>query len=487
MTATKDEVQQSLERYRNLFETSPDAVFITDRHLDILLANPAACSLFGLDTQDERAGNFGQLLVDPALCSKLINSFRRRRYAGTSTAVFLNAEGDEIHCLVAIRILRNKHGIKEYQCIVRDITQHMHTLETLRDVESRYRLLAENVTDGIWTTDLTNNITHMSPSIKPIIGYTAEETMSKTLSDLVVPSSLGPAMEVLHRQMEMEHSKKKDMSRTWVIEIEMYHKQGGTIWAEVKTTFLRDSKGKAIGLIGVTHDITQRKRSENALRALSSRLVEVQEAERRHVARELHDQIGQSLTGLKLSLELLSDLPADQIPAKVQDTQGLINDLMNRVRDLSLELRPSMLDDLGLLPTLLRHLERYETQTRINVGFRQRGLERRFATEVETAAYRIVQESLTNVARHAGVDSVEVELVTERNRLNIRIEDNGTGFDPNLRLKNGNSSGLAGMQERVTLLGGQLRIESAPGQGTRIVATLPLLKQVSRRKRGGAQ
>nr|NIN99224.1 histidine kinase [Anaerolineae bacterium]NIQ82060.1 histidine kinase [Anaerolineae bacterium] len=213
--------------------------------------------------------------------------------------------------------------------------------------------------------------------------------------------------------------------------------------------------------------------------------VEVQEAERRYIARELHDEIGQLLTGLKLTLDMCVRSPADEVGTNLDEAREVVNELITRGRELSLVLRPSMLDDLGLLHALLWHLERYTTQTGIRVSFKHTGLEGRFASEVETAAYRIVQEALTNVARHADVDEVTVRLWVDQDTLSVQIEDQGTGFEPEIALTASASSGLSGMQERAVLLGGHLTVESAPGAGTRLTAELPLGDSAEERGREG--
>ncbi|GAB4541046.1 MAG: GAF domain-containing protein [Anaerolineae bacterium] len=209
------------------------------------------------------------------------------------------------------------------------------------------------------------------------------------------------------------------------------------------------------------------------LKALSLQLVEVQEDERRHIARELHDEIGQLLTGLKLSLDMCTRLPADEARTYLDEARELVSELIARGRELSLDLRPAMLDDLGLLPALLWHFERYTTQTGVRVNFEHTGLERRFSPQVETAAYRIIQEALTNVARHAGVDEVTIRLWSDQETLRLHIEDRGVGFEPEAALAASASSGLAGMQERAALVGGHLAIESTPGAGTRLRAEMP--------------
>ncbi len=211
------------------------------------------------------------------------------------------------------------------------------------------------------------------------------------------------------------------------------------------------------------------------LQSLSRRLVEVQEDERRQIARELHDQIGQMLTGLKIILELGARSPTAELQASLDEAGALVQQLMARVRDLSLELRPAMLDDLGLLPALLWHLQRYEALTHLEVSITHRGLEgRRFAPPAETAMYRIAQEALANVARHASVQKVTVTAWADQNWLILEIRDQGTGFDRDATLASGIAAGLIGMHERAALLGGHLVIESAPGEGTLVRATLPI-------------
>ncbi len=210
------------------------------------------------------------------------------------------------------------------------------------------------------------------------------------------------------------------------------------------------------------------------LRALAGRLQTVRETERKHLARELHDEIGQLLTGLRLLLRPNGDSLGAELKSRFEQARTIVDDLLGRVRELSFNLRPADLDDLGLLPALLALFERYTAQTAVLVNFKHQGVERRFSSEVETGAYRVVQEALTNAARHAGVAGVTVLVWTDADMLNLQIEDRGCGFDPEVVLKAPRSSGIIGMQERVMVLGGHITIESSPGSGTTIMAELPI-------------
>jgi signal transduction histidine kinase len=221
------------------------------------------------------------------------------------------------------------------------------------------------------------------------------------------------------------------------------------------------------------------------LQALSRRLLHIQETERRAIARELHDEIGQLLTGLSLTLAISPNLPARKALDRLSTARSLVHGLIKRVQNLALDLRPAMLDELGLTRSLVTHFERYMSQTNVSVNFNRAALlDRRFAPEIETAAYRIVQEALTNTARHAAVREVTVRLRSESRMLIVIVEDRGRGFDPSTA-RSDVSSGLTGMHERAHLLGGSLTIDSAPGAGTRIKASLPLGSRPGARLRKG--
>jgi PAS domain S-box-containing protein len=240
-------------------------------------------------------------------------------------------------------------------------------------------------------------------------------------------------------------------------------------WQVFKFPF-RDAAGASyVG--GMALDITERIHDREALRgyagrlrALSRRLLEVQEQERRHLARELHDEVGQLLTALHLALE------AGAAPA---GARALVRELTGRVRALSLRLRPAMLDDLGLVPALLWLCDGFAGRTGVRVDFRHSGLGGRLDPAVETAAYRIAQEALTNVARHAGVQEARARAWRAGEHVYLEVEDRGAGFDPAAAGGGGPSAGLSGMHERAALLGGQLAVESEPGRGTRVLAALP--------------
>ncbi len=217
------------------------------------------------------------------------------------------------------------------------------------------------------------------------------------------------------------------------------------------------------------------RQSHAEMKDLSLRLVKVQEEELRHVGRELHDEIGQLLTGLGLTLEMALQSRGLSMTSELLKAKSLAATITGLVRELSRKLRPSMLDDLGLLPTLPWLFERFSSHTNVRVVFEHMIIDsKRFGHEVETAVYRIVQEALTNVARHARTTRATVRLWARESVLGVQIEDAGAGFDVQSVLSAGNGNGLHGIRERVMLLGGRFTVDARPEGGTRVTAEFPL-------------
>ena len=206
------------------------------------------------------------------------------------------------------------------------------------------------------------------------------------------------------------------------------------------------------------------------LSTLSRQVLEAQENERRHVAVELHDEIGQLLTGLKLILERGRKDPT----ATLSEAQAVVNELIQHVREMSLNLCPAALDDLGLSAALDGLFKRFTNQTQIAIRNNVNPLdERRFDKNIETTVFRVVQEALTNIARHAGVTEANVTLTASPTRLRVSIADSGKGFDAHSKYI-ADSTGISGMAERVNLAGGSFSLQSKPGAGTLVLADFEL-------------
>ncbi len=358
-----------------------------------------------------------------------------------------------------------------------DITERKRSEEGLRQSEELHRAIAELTSDYAYVcrveADGTARLVSATGGFTRVTGYTLAETEARGgWTSFMHPEDLPGIL-----------AKTADLlaGRQAIQEARIITKGGAVRWIRYSTLPVHDpALGRVARLIGAVQDVTESKRAEEKLRegaaqlrVLSARVLDAQEDERRHIAQELHDEIGQSLTGLKLSLEMVARLPPGQVAALLAEARGLVNQLIGQVRKLSLDLRPAMLDDLGLLPALVWLLQRYTAQTSVRVEFEHHGLEQRFPPATETAAYRIVQEALTNVARHAGVDQAAVRMWRDQGMLYVQVEDRGAGFVPEAVLAARLSSGLVGMRERAHGLGGRLLVEARPGGGTRLTAELP--------------
>lgn len=210
------------------------------------------------------------------------------------------------------------------------------------------------------------------------------------------------------------------------------------------------------------------------MQLMSRRVLEVQEEERRFLSRELHDEIGQNLTGIKAMLETgIKKIDDGGLPS-LNDALGVVNELMQQVRQLSIDLRPQMLDELGLMKALDWQFNRLKDQAGLTVEFSHNAPTKRLPPRIEIALFRIVQEALTNVIRHATDNHAQVRLWVEDERCRLQIQDDGPGFVPQKQLQEFKTSGLTGMIERAELLGGELLVESAPEEGTCLTVDLPI-------------
>jgi signal transduction histidine kinase/DNA-binding response OmpR family regulator len=249
-------------------------------------------------------------------------------------------------------------------------------------------------------------------------------------------------------------------------------------WQPEETTLLQQLATQLAIAIQNACLFEQVRDDRERLQALSSRLIEAQELERRHIAYELHDEIGQVLTAVKINLQALQrSLKATADPHVIQENITIVDGAMQHVRNLALDLRPSLLDDLGLLAALRWYLDRQSQRTGIPIGFVCEAFESVLLPQLETVCFRIVQEALTNITKHAKAKHVTVRLNLQDDELSLTIRDDGIGFDVQIareRAARGSSLGLLGMEERAALVGGQLKILSRLGHGTETQVHFPI-------------
>ena len=408
--------------------------------------------------------------------------------------------------------------------VFEDVTVRIHAERTLRDSEERFRLLVEGVQEyAIFQLDPEGHVASWNAGAQRLKGYDPAEIIGKHFSIFYPPEDLlrdKPrdvlARAVLHGQSEDEG---------WRV-----RKDGSRFWANVVVTALRDPRGNLLGFAKLTRDATEKRdkdealtkakellelrveqrtavltrlnqemrteiverqraeeqlrQSRDQLRALAARLQSVREEERTYIAREIHDELGQACTAIKMDLALIGRKLTKrqiQLQAKVDSATQLVDSTILTLRRIASELRPRTLDDLGLPAALEAQAQEFESRTGIRCSVILPSEPLTLDTDRSTAIFRIFQESLTNVARHAHATRVEARLQLESDRVIFQVFDNGTGFDPEVA-KQRKSLGLVGMQERALLLNGEFKTEGVSGFGTTMTLTIPLPSSIVKEK-----
>lgn len=360
----------------------------------------------------------------------------------------------------------------------RDITELKSVESALRASEERFRLALQGANEGLWDWDLESNEVFLSPRWLSMLGFQEHELQHdfQTWFKLIHPDD---------RQVAIDRLSQFLTSRNEIYESEfrLRHKSGKYLNILSRGFASRDASGKTIRLVGTHQDITERKladeellSSRRRLEKLSRQLINTREAELHHLARELHDEIGQALTFMKMSLRNIQQNSDDTTRKRLDESILMVDDTLDRVRNLSLNMRPPHLDDLGLVATLHWYLK---NQAKV-AGFQEYisvvPPEMHVSTDLATVCFRITQEAVTNAIRHAKPTRIDIELRMKNDELHLKIHDDGCGFDVEEARNNanrGSSLGLISMQERANLAGGQIEIVSAQKKGTTIHAWFP--------------
>ncbi len=350
-----------------------------------------------------------------------------------------------------------------------NITTRKLAEEALHESEERLRLIISNVEDyAIITTDAAGVINGWNPGAEKNFGYTEREIVRQSLD--IIFTTEDRAAETLARKMQIA----LDTGRV-ADEHSLVRKDGSRFFASGVMQPLKHGKTK--GFVKILRDMTERIKAEKAVRdkEILQNLIGAQEDERKRIARDLHDELGQLLTGLRLKLEAVGTMCEDnhELRGKIEETQLLVDD---GIDFLAWELRPAALDDLGLHAALAKYVREWSHYSGVAADLLGSNVKKiRLAPDAETHLYRIVQEALNNVHKYAEATSVEVYLDKRGNdSVVLIITDDGRGFDPEDKMRRSTGIGLIGMTERAALIGGTLEIESAPGKGTTIHVRTPL-------------
>lgn len=467
------EVEESENRLRTIFNSEPECIKLLDSKGQLLDMNPAGLSMIEADSLEQ---------VKNKSVLGIISEEYRTPFANLCEDVFNGNPGKLLFSITGLKgtrrwmethavPMRDGSGkVTALLAVTRDITDKKETEEELIRNERKYRTLVEQAVDAIALYDTNGKILDVNTGAINLLGYTREELQQMSLKDVLTVD------EIKVRPVQYEVLK---TGKSTVKQRAMRRKDGTIVQTEVRSQQLPDGR-----FLSVIRDLTDRikaeeelKESYKAIRTLTDHLQKVREEERAHIAREIHDELGQQLTVLKMDVAWLNKKidAADESPLKLKMKELLLmlDGTVKTVRRISSELRPSLLDDMGLFAAMEWHLEDFSKRTGLETSLVAGNEPEKLPDTIKTGLYRIFQESLTNVARHANATKVIVKAEIKDKVMVLSIEDNGAGFDTS-NVKSKKTLGILGMRERSSMMGGDYSITTTPGKGTIIVVSVPI-------------
>lgn len=469
-------VEEKLYLMQHAIDSSSNGVIITglaDKDYPIIYVNEAFSRTTGYSVQEVLGRNCRFLQRDdrnqPAVV-ELRDALQSNRDAH---AILRNyrKDGSLFWSEIYISPIHDKQGrITHYVGVQNDVTQRVEMEYALSKSEARMRSVFNNVSDGIIIIDEKGIIEKLNPSAERLFGYSAQELIGHSINELMPEPDRSRHDAYLTDYLTSGKAKILDTRR----EVSGLKKDGSIFPMELGVSeFFVDQRHFFIGTV---HDITERKKAEEAQRDLSSHLETAREGERTRIAREIHDELGSILTALKMDLSWLNrQLPADLslCREKIPVMSRNVDDAIGSVRKIIADLRPSILDHLGLLAAIDWKLDEFREQNGIQCILTAPEANIVMDEGRDIAVFRIMQEALTNIALHSGAADVTLDVETDTNRLMMKITDNGCGM-VKAQMNRPGKYGILGMHERARHFGGKVTISSNPGKGTILELTMPL-------------
>lgn len=462
----EEKLRASEQRYRALIDHASDAIILIDYDGNLLDVNISLCNMFGY-TKKELLTMHVEELVEPQNLKADPIPYDTWR-AGKSTLIerrVIHKDGTMFYLEVHARQMPDGSIL----AIARNITERKKIDEQLHGSEQRYRSLIDQASDAIMITDMQGNFSDINIMFCKMFGYTREEVLCMNISSFIDAKELTKEptrFDLLQKGISILRERK------------MVHKDGTIIEVEANVKKLPDGR-----VLAIARDIRERKKiegeiqhSQQQLRELAAHLQTIREEERTNIAREIHDELGQHLTALRMgTFWLRKKIPDHEKAAieKVSKMIAVIDETINSVKRISTELRPNILDDLGLPDALEWQGNDFEEHNGIRCTFRCHCRDVSFERSLSTGVFRVFQESLTNVVRHAGATEIKTSLELADGKIVLKIKDNGKGFDE-IAVREKKTLGIIGMKERAIMFGGNLTIESARENGTTVILQIPV-------------
>lgn len=347
--------------------------------------------------------------------------------------------------------------------------------------KDHFNVMAEAALVGIYVIQ-DDLLRYVNPALANMFGYQSEELIDRiNVLDLIHPQDREGVAMRMHQRFAGQVTTTPHIARGVTSRGEIIHFE--SLARPVTFKGRPAISGTLVNVTACVHAQEKIEKHRQQLQRLSAQLIAAREAESQRISQELHDVIGQSLTAVSINLaQVKQDLSADE-PAvvweRLAESEALINQTLAQTRKLSSELRPVMLDDLGLIPTLRWYIHQFANRLNIHIAFTSSGMPQHFSPELEIVVYRVVQEGLTNIARHAQARKAKVNLDYQPDRLQLTISDDGIGFNVQQLYQSKNVDGrlgLLGIGERISLFAGVLHVDSSPGKGTKLKISIPNMK-----------
>jgi PAS domain S-box-containing protein len=484
----REALDESEQRFAAIVEWSDDAIISKSLDGVIHSWNLAAEKLFGY-TAAEAVGQSITLIIPEERCreeEQVLARIRRGEAVAHFETVRRGKDGGLIDISLSVSPIRNAAGqVVGASKVARDIRQRRQAeVEALQmrgalgEAQARLTAIVDSAMDAVITVDDAQKIVLFNRAAEQVFGMPREQVLGTPLERLI------PA-----RFRGAHHAHVENFGATGVTSRRMGDVT--TLWAlradgaefPIEASISQVVEGGRRYFTVILRDITLRKQAEDALkrqqqelRALSAAVLDAREEEKTHIARELHDELGQLLTALKMDLAWLRErLPAGEVVKKADEMSELLDRTVGSTRRISADLRPLMLDDLGLADAAAWLVEEFGKRSGVRTSFELAEAQalQELSKSVATTVYRALQESLTNIARHAGAKNAWVTLATADGEIHVEVEDDGCGISP-ADLAKARSLGLKGMRERFSYVGGTLEISRAPRGGTRLRGRVPM-------------
>lgn len=478
-------LRESQQRYRSLFESSRDAIIISDANGRILDVNPAATQLTGYSKNDL----IHKLVHDLVAAIDLVayQAYFNRIQSGQSFTREISLRRKDGQAITAEFNSKAMTfaGVPCIHTTTRDITARRAAEEALRDSEAKYRELVQNANSIIIRFDTEGRITFFNEYAQRFFGFDEDEILGRTMIDTILPTVRSNGRSIIG---EIEDFM-RGPERFEINELENMRRDGERVWVTWTNRPILDGQGNVAEFLWVGVDVTERRQNRRQIKNLTHELIKAQENERYRISRDLHDHIAQDLSSLKIRLQTLFNAPqgtGDGSPQQVNDIVNILQRSISDVRNLAYDLRPPGLDQLGLVRTLFVYCEDFAQNNDLKIDFISAGLDDLLLEEdIQINIYRLIQEALHNVKKHARAKGVTIRLVTSSPNLLLRIIDDGSGFDAGSwrsKAYKEKRMGLQSMVERVGLLGGTIDIRSQQQKGTGIFISIPIKEQLRERE-----